>query len=393
MIIHIDMDAFYASVEERENPEIRGKPLIVGGLPDRRGVVSAANYPARKFGIHSAMPTALAVRKCPSLLIIPPRHELYREISKQITEIFYRYTPIIETLSLDEAFLDCQGSERLYGDSSTIGKKIKSDISNEMDLIASVGIAPNKFLAKLASKHGKPNGFTIISKEQATTFLDPLPIDRLWGIGKVGTARFKRSGIHTVGDLRQADRVLIRNLLGQDSTKIYNLARGIDPRKVIPDSEVKSISQETTFAKDVSDYAVIESTAMYLTESVCYRLRNAELEGREIKVKIRFADFNTINRSQTLENASNRTQAIWNVVRTLISNELQKQSFQVRLIGIGCSNFYAEPNLQTSLFELVEAPRQGADSSSSVDRLTDQIRKRFGRNMVQLGRSIGSKRD
>ncbi len=393
MIIHVDMDAFYASVEERENPEIRGKPLIVGGHPDKRGVVSAANYPARQFGIHSAMPSALAVRKCPDLLIVHPRHRLYREVSQQIADIFWRYTPIIEPLSLDEAFLDCSGSEKLYGDSIRIGEKIKSDIANELELIASVGIAPNKFLAKLASDQGKPDGFTVVMKDQVQDFLDPLPVDRLWGIGKVGSARFKSSGIRTVKELRLADSGVVRNLLGQNSTKIHNLACGIDDRKVTPDSEVKSISQETTFAQNVSDYSAIESTAIYLTESVCYRLRKADLEGRVIKVKIRFEDFHTISRSQTLEGPSNLTQTFWKIVRSLIAEELRGQSFKIRLIGVEVSGFVSDPDQQTSIFDHLQQDNKSANPSRSVDSLTDEIRNRFGRDVIQLGRSVRQRKD
>ncbi|MCY4147772.1 MAG: DNA polymerase IV [Gammaproteobacteria bacterium] len=393
MIIHVDMDAFYASVEERENPEIRGKPLIVGGHPDKRGVVSAANYPARQFGIHSAMPSARAVQKCPDLLIIHPRHGLYREVSQQIIDVFSRYTPIIEPLSLDEAFLDCSGSEKLYGDSIRIGEQIKADIAKELELIASVGVAPNKFLAKLASDHGKPDGFTVVTQDQVQDFLDPLPVDRLWGVGKVSGARFKSSGIHTVRELRLAEPGMVKNLMGQDSTRIRNLACGIDDRKVTPDSEVKSISQETTFAQNVSDYSAIESTAIYLTESVCYRLRKADLEGRVIKIKIRFADFHTISRSQTLESPSNLTQAIWKIVRSLIAEELQGQSFKIRLVGVGVSGFDSGPSQQTSIFDHVKRNTESDDSSGSLDGLTDKIRNRFGRDVIQLGRSVGSRKD
>ncbi len=393
MIIHIDMDAFYASVEERENPEIRGKPLIVGGHPERRGVVSAANYPARQFGIHSAMPTVQAVKRCPHLLIVHPRHGLYRKVSQQIVDIFSRYTPMIEPLSLDEAFLDCSGSEKLYGDSARIGKQIKSDISKDLELTASVGIAPNKFLAKLASDYGKPDGFTVILEEQVQEFLDPQPVDRLWGIGKVGSARFRSLGIQTVRDLRLADPGIIKNLLGQDSVRIRNLASGIDDRKVIPDSDVKSISQETTFARNISNYSAIESTAIYLTESVCYRLRKAGLEGRVIKVKIRFADFHTISRSRTLEKPSHRTQTVWGNVRTLIAEELKGKSFKVRLIGVGISGFDSEQNEQVSIFDQVKQDIHSDKPSRSVDRLTDKIRNRFGRDVIQLGRSVGLKKD
>ena len=218
------MDAFYASVEEREQPELRGEPLVVGGRPDARGVVSAANYAAREFGIHSAMPSATALRLCPQLRIIPPRGGLYAEVSAQIREIFNRYTPIIEPLSLDEAFLDPAGSERLHGDAEQIGRAIKADIRTELGLVASVGVAPNKFLAKLASDADKPDGFTVIQPPRVQGFLDALPVERIWGVGKAAKARLNRAGVRTVAQLRQCSRVWLQKEFGRNGERLWQLA-------------------------------------------------------------------------------------------------------------------------------------------------------------------------
>ena len=250
MILHIDMDAFYASVEERENPSLKGLPIIVGGRPEVRGVVAAANYESRKYGIHSAMPTSTAVKKCPELLIIKPRGELYSKVSRQIRQIFNRYTPIIEPLSLDEAFLDPHGSEKLYGDASQIGRKIKKDILDELQLVASVGVAPNKFIAKLASDHEKPDGFTVVQPRQVQDFLDPLPVSRIWGVGKAANQKLAQHRITTVAQIRHQDPEFLNDLFGQYGAQLWKLAHGIDDRVVTPDSEVKSISQETTFDKE-----------------------------------------------------------------------------------------------------------------------------------------------
>ena len=388
MIIHVDMDAFYASVEERENPALRGKPLVVAGRPESRGVVAAANYPAREYGVHSAMPTVTAVRKCPELLVIAPRHELYLNISGQIREIFYRYTPVIEPLSLDEAFLDCQGSEKLYGDAEAIGQQIKCDILQELRLIASVGVAPNKFLAKLGSTHGKPDGFTVVKEGRIQLFLDPMPIDRLWGIGKVSNARLKTSGIFTIRDFRLAGRPTVDQLFGNQSEQLWNLAHGRDKRSVNPDNEVKSISQETTFVTDVTQYNVIKSTAMYLTESVCYRLRCANLEGRAITIKIRYKNFRTITRSHSVKHRTHQTHGIWKIVSNLLRGVLRGKSFSIRLLGVGVSGFTDNHEGQVSLFDFEKRIENDKNKSESIDQLSDSIRERFGRNIIQRGRSI-----
>lgn len=391
MIIHVDMDAFYASVEERENPLLKGKPLIVAGRAEARGVVSAANYPARKFGVHSAMPTATALKRCPELIVIPPRHDLYKEISGQIQEIFYRYTPVIEPLALDEAFLDCQGSEKLYMGPEFIGRRIKQDILTELGLVASVGVATNKFLAKLATDRGKPDGFTVVNKEDVQAFLDPLPVGNIWGIGKVGNDRLHRHGIKTIQDLRRVDKKVLSQWFGRLGCRFWELARGIDDRRVTPDSEVKSISQETTFDQDVSEFSVLESTAMYLTESVCYRLRKANLDGRTVTVKIRFQDFQTITRSRSIDGSTHSTDKVWKNVAQLLLAALGGKAFLVRLLGVGVSEFREDGPHQTSLFADDGAPGLDEQRSETLDEVSDRIRERFGRGVIHRGKALGRK--
>ncbi len=379
------MDAFYASVEEREQPELRGRPLAVGGRPDARGVVSAANYAAREFGIHSAMPCAAALRLCPSLTIIAPRGALYAEVSAQIRGIFHRYTPVIEPLSLDEAFLDPAGSERLHGGAEEIGGAIKRDIRAELELVASVGIAPNKFLAKLASGWDKPDGFTVIHPGEAQAFLDALPVERIWGVGKAAKARLHRAGIRRVAQLRGASPDFLRREFGQNGARLRQLAHGLDARKVIPDSEVKSISQETTFATDISSLDILQATALELAEGVGYRLRRAGLNGRTVTVKIRFEDFSTITRARSLAAVTDATADIWRLADGLLRRELGKGKFSVRLIGIGVTNFDPPGTAQADLFQGEARAKQKA-----LDALTDEIRKRYGKSTIRRGKSIHS---
>jgi DNA polymerase-4 len=243
------MDAFYASVEERDRPELVGKPVIVGGTPEGRGVVAAANYVARKFGVHSAMPAVAAHRLCPHGVFLRPRTEYYAEVSDQIRAIFEKYTPLIEPLSLDEVFLDVTGSEPLFGPAVSIGRAIKQEIRERLRLIASVGVAPNKFLAKIASDLKKPDGFVVVEPTQVQEFLDPLPVGRLWGVGKVTGQVFEKLGVHRIGQLRQMPVELLRHHFGSSGEHLGELAQGIDDRPVVPEQEAKSISHEPTFAK------------------------------------------------------------------------------------------------------------------------------------------------
>jgi DNA polymerase-4 len=235
MILHVDMDAFYASVEERDNPRLVGKPVIVGGKPEGRGVVAAANYEIRKFGVHSAMPTSQALRLCPAAIVLPPRMDYYAEISRQIREIFDRYTPLVEPLSLDEAFLDVTGSAGLFGPAVEIGRRIKQHIKQELNLVASVGVAPNKFLAKIASDLNKPDGFLVVEQDRVQEFLDPLPVGRLWGVGRVSNTVLEGFGIRTIGQLRAQSANVLRQKFGKTGDHLWQLAHGIDSRPVVPD--------------------------------------------------------------------------------------------------------------------------------------------------------------
>ena len=384
MIIHVDMDAFYASVEEREAPELKGKPLVVAGAPESRGVVAAANYAARKFGVRSAMPTSQAMDKCKRLIIIPPRGELYAQVSRQIRAIFIRYTPLIEPLSLDEAFLDPAGSEKLHGDAIAIGRKIKTAIQAELNLVASVGIAPNKFLAKLASDQDKPDGFTVIHADEVQTFLDSLAVTRISGVGKVTYSQLRRFGIMTIADLRKVPSATLDQRFGKYGQRLWNLARGIDKRAVISESETKSVSHETTFPLDIIKLQELEASMMLLCESVATRLRKNALQGRTITIKIRFAGFKTITRSQSLITRTFDTDMIWQTAKSLLQQELKARDFSVRLIGLGVSGFTPRHPTQTDLFASNQNPRE----LSEMDQLADKINQKFGDRTLQRGTSI-----
>ena len=392
MILHIDMDAYYASVEEREDPGLKGRPLIVGGQASARGVVAAANYAAREFGIYSAMPTATAVKRCPDLIIIKPRGNLYSQVSRQIRAIFNRYTPRVEPLSLDEAFLDPRGSERLYGGAIEIGKNIKSDIKQELDLIASVGVAPNKFLAKLASDHGKPDGFTVIHSEQVQSFLDPLPVKRIWGVGRVTHARLAGFKINSVLDLRSHPKQFLIREFGKYGQQLWNLAHGIDDREVTPDSEVKSVSQEMTFDHDITEYGSIESSVLYMVEGIGYRLREAGIKGKTVTVKIRYDDFKTITRSGSLDFYTNTTDDIWQVAKQILQKTLKNKPVSIRLAGVRMSGFGENERQQTTIFDEVfnkldpKEPR--SDKNQMLDSLADEIKNKYGEASIKRGKSI-----
>ena len=351
MILHVDMDAFYAAVEERERPELRGRPVIVAGSPEGRGVVSAANYVVRKFGVHSAMPTSTALRLCPQAIVIPPRHSFYSQVSGQIRDIFQRFTPLVEPLSLDEAFLDVTGSEMLFGPSAEIGRRIKQEIRNELRLVASVGVAPNKFLAKIASDIGKPDGFVVVAPHEVPSFLDPLPVSRLWGVGKVTGRVFERLNIRTIADVRRMPESELRRLLGEWGTHLHELAQGIDDRVVVPDREAKSISHETTFAVDLGDPEILRAWLRELTEHVGWRLRRNELRGRTVQLKVRFADFKTITRARTLELPTDITDEIWKAASELLETKVTLRGRRVRLIGVGVSGLDSAGPVQQTLFD------------------------------------------
>ena len=380
MILHVDMDAFYASVEERDRPELRGKPVIVGGTPEGRGVVSAANYVVREVGVHSAMPAATAKRLCPNAVFLPTRMDYYAGVSKQIREIFGRFTPLVEPLALDEAFLDAAGSTRLFGPPDQIGRQIKSAIRDELNLVASVGVAPNKFLAKIASDLDKPDGFVVVEPDKVQQFLDPLPVSRLWGVGKAAQRVFERLGIRSIGQLRGVGVELLKDHFGNVGEHLWQLAHGIDNRCVIPDHAAKSISHETTFAIDVEDMDVLRAWLLELTEQVARRLRRNDLRGRTVQLKVRYADFQTITRSQTLPEATQITDEIWRIASELLATRLPSRKLSVRLLGVGVAGIERTGKMQQLLFDTEQRKKR-----SRLDSATDEIRDRFGNSAVERG--------
>ena len=373
MILHVDMDAFYASVEERDRPELAGNPVIVGGTPEGRGVVATANYEARKFGVHSAMPASTAKRLCPRAIFLPSRLDHYGSVSDEIREIFHRVTPLVEPLSLDEAFLDVTGSQSLFGSSVEIGRKVKREIRDELQLVASVGVAPNKFLAKVASDLDKPDGFVVVDPECVQAFLDPLPVGRLWGVGRVTGKVFERLGVRTIGQVRQVPLDVLHQHFGAHGEHLWRLAQGIDDRRVIPDREAKSISHETTFAEDIDDMELLRAWLVELSEQVGRRLRRHRLHGRTVHLKVRFSDFHTITRATTLPDPTDVTHEIWQAAAEMLSERLPARGLPVRLIGVGVSGFDKPVHTQRMLFEDPERVAQ-----TNLDKAVDEIRDRFG---------------
>ena len=383
MILHVDMDAFYASIEERDRPELMGKPVIVGGTPEGRGVVAAANYVARQYGIHSAMAAVTARRLCPQAICLPPRMQYYTEVSKQIQEIFQRFTPIIEPLSLDEAFLDVRGSQQLFGSSAAIGRRIKAEIRQELRLVASVGVAPVKFVAKIASDLQKPDGFVVVDADRVQEFLDPLPVSRLWGVGRVSGEVFRKLGIRTIGQLRNVPADVLVDHFGQSGEHLWQLAHGLDERQVVPDHQAKSISTETTFAEDIKDPEILRAWLLELTDQVARRLRRQGLRGRTIQLKIRFADFKTITRSETLPEPTNTTYEIAQAAGQILDSRLPAGHLDVRLLGIGVSGFEHSGHAQGLLFDQGEHQKQ-----KQLDAAIDQITDRFGKASLRRGSGL-----
>ena len=377
------MDAFYAAVEQRDRPELRGKAVIVGGATQGRGVVCAASYEARKFGVHSAMPAVTARRLCPHGVFLPPRMEDYAGVSREIRKIFERFTPLVEPLSLDEAFLDVTGSKGLFGTSVEIGHQIKQAIRDELSLVASVGVAPNKFLAKIASDLEKPDGFTMVDPDGVQAFLDPLPVGRLWGVGRVTGRVFETMRIRTIGDLRRLPTEILRDKFGEHGEHLGRLAHGIDERDVIPDRQAKSISHETTFAQDVDDDDALRAWIVELSDQVARRLRRQEIQCRTVNLKVRFRDFRTVTRACSLDQPSNSTAEICGAALDLFTNKMPADRLAVRLLGVGVSRFGEASSRQLSLFA-EDDPRPQV----KIDSATDAIRDRFGRAALRRGSSM-----
>ncbi len=386
MILHVDMDAFYASVEQRDDPSLVGKPVVVGGTAEGRGVVAASSYEARKYGIYSAMSAHRAKQLCPDAIFIRPRIDYYAEVSQQLRSIFEEFTPLIEPLSLDEAFLDVTRSVRLLGSAVEIGRQIKLVVQQRLQLTASIGVAPNKFIAKIASDLEKPNGFVVVLPEEVQAFLDPLPVGRIWGVGKVTNQVFKRLAINTIGQLRQLTRETLVELLGVSGGHYWELSQGIDNRTVVPDREAKSISNETTFAEDISSQDDLKAWLVTLAEQVGRRLRNHGRKGRTIELKIRFSDFQSMTRSKTLARSTNITSEILEAGIEMLCRRLPAQHLPVRLIGLGVSNLDLLGITQLQLFDEIEREQQ-----RSLDKVADEITKKFGTN--SLHRAAGIKKN
>jgi DNA polymerase-4 len=339
-ILHIDMDAFYASVEQRDNPALRGQPLAVGGRPDRRGVVAAASYEARAFGVYSAMSMAQAVRRCPSLLIVPPDFARYKAASSAVFAILREVTPLVEPLSLDEAYLDV--TENAWGETlgTAVAKRLKQRIRAETNLTASAGVAPNKFLAKIASGWKKPDGLTVISPDRVEPFLQQLPVDALWGVGPVTAKKLRARGIDKLVDVRTADVQLLRDTVGSLADWLRQLANGDDDRPVVPNREVKSSGSENTYPEDLTDLETIRAEIREMATHAIGWLARRELLARTVTIKVRYADFSTITRSHSAAPTRDEPDLTARAVRLLDKTDAGRRP--VRLLGVSVHNFCTE---------------------------------------------------
>ena len=349
-IIHIDMDAYYTSVEQKDCPELKGKPVIVGGSPQGRGVVSSASYEARAFGVHSAMPCAQAYRLCPQATFLKPRFERYEEISNEIMKLFHEYTNLVEPLSLDEAYLDVTESSYLKTTVTELAKEIKKRILLKTGLTASAGVGPNKFIAKIASDYHKPDGLTVLKPKEIQVFLASLPIGKMWGVGEVTERHFKRLGIQTIGQVRNTPLKKLMSEFGKSGFLFYKLAHGQDDRRVEPSSEYKSIGQETTFERDTLDLEFMNEVLMKLCQSVSERLMSDQMKAHTVTLKVKYHDFKSISRSQTLPSPIQKPSDLFNIIQTLLTRTEAGQK-EIRLLGVSASNFHPKNSLQLLLFK------------------------------------------
>ncbi len=380
-ILHIDMDAFYASVAERDDPTLRGKEVVVGA--GARGVVLSANYAARKLGIRAAMPVGRAQRMAPHAIFVHPDHARYSEVSSHVMEIFHSYTPLVEPLSLDEAFLDVTGSKRLKGSGRVIGAKIREEISASQGITCSVGIASTKFIAKLASQHCKPNGLLEIAPDRVLEFLHPLPVNAIWGVGPKTNEELQRLGLRTVADIAQTPRSTLIRALGEGTgASLYELAWGRDYRDVTPDEPDKSISAAETFAEDLEDPDEILREFLRLIEKATGRMRKRNLAAQTVSIKVRFSDFKTITRSKTLELPVIGVQESYEVVKKLYLG-LKLDRARLRLVGVALENLIDQSAAPQQLI-LGEREKGWREATEAIDRAT----ARFGKGSVRPARLV-----
>jgi DNA polymerase IV len=384
-ILHVDLDAFFAAVEQRDRPELRGRPVVVGGgSPDQRGVVSTASYEARKFGIHSAMPLRTAGALCPEAVFLPVDGRKYQAVSREVMAILRRYTPQVEPISIDEAFLDVTASRALFGDGPEIGRVIRAAIEAEVELTASVGVAGSKLVAKIASDLRKPDALVVVPRGEEAAFLAPLPIQRLWGVGERTAAGLAELGVATMGDLAALPPDLLTRRFGKHGATLALRARGIDDDPVSDGAPAKSISHEHTFDIDTNDPALIERTLLAMADGVAGRLRSAGLRAATVQVKIRDSSFRTITRQRTLAEPTDLAEPIWRTATELARPEIR--GLKIRLLGVGTSGFAEREQL--TMFAEDGAGEDGRRRKAT--EAADAIRRRFGERAVTRARLLGS---
>ena len=380
-IMHIDLDAFFVSVEQVSNPELRGKPVVVGGKPGRRGVVATASYEARAFGLHSGMPLATAARLCPQAIFIEGNYQRYAEVSKKFMAILADFSPLLEPTGLDEAYMDVTGFESLHGSIRQMALKIKQRVKDELGIVASVGVATCKVVAKAASDESKPDGLIEVPPSGEPAFLAPLAIRKLPGVGKKTEQVLMGLGIRTIGQLARMPLPALKNRFGVFGDMLYRHASGIDNSPVTPPAEAKSISRETTFEDDTRDNAIVSATLRYLAERVGADLRELRKQAKCVSIKVRYADFTTITRQRTLSQLADVDQIIFQTGHELLQKAVTSDRRAIRLIGIGVSNL-SEPGQQLSLMDSAEQRLE------RLNRAVDRIRDKYGFTAIQTGRTM-----
>ena len=388
VIAHVDMDAFYASVEVLDDPTLAGLPVVVGGPPEKRGVVAAASYAARAFGIRSAMPMARAVALCPDLVRLSPRMSRYREVSGAILNLLRTFSPLVEPLSLDEAFLDLTGTERSLGPKASVGEQIRASIRAETGLTASVGIASNKFLAKLASDVRKPDGLTVVEPDEAVAFVQELPVERIWGVGEKTAGKLHRLGLHRALDIAQSEPSVLKRHFGLLGLRLHELAWGRDDRPVVPETESKSVSHEVTFAKNQKALELLEGVLSGLCHQVAQRLRRSHQVGRTVNLKLRYGDFTTITRQASLGHPTDDAGEIYDASADLLRVERALDGRAVRLLGVGVTALLRRAQMNLDLFG---GPSPADESHEAFRSAVDRLEETFGPNAVVPGKALRGK--